>query len=288
MQKDMKSQESPSVSAAGQPSGRTGAFTLIELLVVIIIIALLAALLLPTLAKAKQKGQNIKCLNNLNQLTIAWISYTGDNADKIAQNVASDSGHYSQTGEESWALPGQTWASWVLGDATYPPLALLTNGLIYPYMGNWLSYKCPADVKLNNTNGPTLRSYSMNGWMDGIPVWDNAITPPPAPQMVNFTKLAGIVVLSTANAMVFIEENPASINDGYWIENLDTPTMWVDDPAVYHINSGALSFADGHAQIRKWTDSHILAGEWNSYMGFACDPTSGDLAWVQAHVTVLR
>ena len=30
--------------------------------------------------------------------------------------------------------------------------------------------------------------------------------------------------MSTANCIVFIEENPASINDGYWVQDLDTPT----------------------------------------------------------------
>ncbi|MBM3831945.1 MAG: type II secretion system protein [Verrucomicrobia bacterium] len=65
-----------------KPSGPAkAAFTLSELLVVIAIIAILAGMLLPSLARAKEKGKTIRCNSNLRQLALGFAMHADDHVD---------------------------------------------------------------------------------------------------------------------------------------------------------------------------------------------------------------
>ena len=230
------------------------------------IIAILAAMLLPALAKAKQKAQGSQCINNLRQLSLAWKMYPDDNRGNLVPN--GDEDHQPASPTDASALPGGRLAQWCPGrqdqsgqlsaqGATGVNIGeqWIKLGLIYPYVNSTAIYKCPADQSgiRAGTFYPHVRSMSMNTWLGPIVPYANTTT------VKSYYKDADLVNPGAANLWTFIDENPISINDGSFI-CLPNVNQWIDCPASYHNNSGGLSYADGHSEIKRWRDPTVLRG----------------------------
>ena len=79
---------------------------------------------------------------------------------------------------------------------------------------------------------------------------------------------------------VFVDEHSDSINDGRMIPGVTDPNSWVELPASYHNGACGFSFADRHAEIKKWLEkSTRVPVRKSQYHGFSA-PNSRDILWV--------
>jgi prepilin-type N-terminal cleavage/methylation domain-containing protein/prepilin-type processing-associated H-X9-DG protein len=223
-----------------QKTRNAWAFTIVELMVVIAVIGILASLLLPALGRAKDKGRQAFCRNNLKQLALAMVMYQGDNKDQFPTPGSS-----SKYGPQD-----ADWIWWHYGRE-------ISNSSLARYVSefNPRLFTCPADSVARDlqTKGMlpsdpyrysyTLTSYDLeenllddkkfNLGMASIITLDKKVYPFYVSQVRN-----------PVGKLMFVEEDRETIDDSRWVPS----GVKTNKVSPRHASKGVVAFADGHIE----------------------------------------
>jgi prepilin-type N-terminal cleavage/methylation domain-containing protein/prepilin-type processing-associated H-X9-DG protein len=277
------------------PQSKIGrAFTLIELLVVITIIAILAAMLLPALSRAKVKAQQILCLSNHKQLTLAWLMYVGDSGENLPFSAALDGAWYPGMQDFNGANP----YNWDINVS-------MAKSPLWPYAGKAQGiFQCPSEQSyVVPTSGPyqgkrvrRLRSMTMSVWVGGVDGPGVNFGPGLDENTWRvYHKLGDMTGPGPTGLIVFTDQRededmwPNLFIDMTGYPNSPRLTQFTGDlVAFYHGGVTSYSFADGHSESKRWTDPRTMVPVWKNRIqpvNILPSPNNRDIVWLQDHAT---
>ena len=105
-----------------------------------------------------------------------------------------------------------------------------------------------------------------------------------------YHKLSQMLDPGPAKTYVILDERQDSINDAYFVQEMDgyadiSTTKIVDYPASYHNRAAGFAFADGHSEIHRWRDPRTMPPLTTKLSLNVPSPNNQDVYWMQQHCT---
>jgi prepilin-type N-terminal cleavage/methylation domain-containing protein/prepilin-type processing-associated H-X9-DG protein len=269
-------------------------FTLVELLVVIAIIALLMGILLPALSRAREMGKRAVCLAQIKQLQICWNMYCDENNDKVPSGdiwyswgfTPADGGPQPSWHEWPHPFPHSMPPSMATNyNAAYPESCVengqckqrewyhaIDEGLLFKYVKDYKIYRCPVGEKGEFVTYSNVHS---------IKTWANPPDGSAGPGSISRTIKLKSQIKRTSERAVFIDLGKASRGAAYLPYDRYGGLTYGWTPPARHGMGTTFSFADGHAEYKRWTDPHTLEVIKKALPGNAVsiDNCDCDLRW---------